>query len=175
MYRKPGLVYSSSSDDNGEICGAKLFGRERPIHHVLGGIKVADVLLWRNIRSSLSSTGCTPAESASTASVGWVGAGAAIESCRLRTNKVHIITYYNQIRYHFFYSIVTNPGVRLHALGVPEKAVALASLAVAVLASLRVLVPAAAPALVVVALLLLAAAAAAPPLAKSKQCPSELV
>ncbi|RXH77276.1 hypothetical protein DVH24_023550 [Malus domestica] len=48
MHRKPGLVYSSDSDDNGEIRSAKLFGRERPIHHVLGGGKVADVLLWRN-------------------------------------------------------------------------------------------------------------------------------
>ncbi|XP_076928007.1 reticulon-like protein B9 [Bidens hawaiensis] len=27
---------------------SKLFGRERPIHQVLGGGKVADVLLWRN-------------------------------------------------------------------------------------------------------------------------------
>ncbi|BBH04126.1 Reticulon family protein [Prunus dulcis] len=42
-------VYSSDSDDNiGASHGAKLFGRERPIHHVLGGGKVADVLLWRN-------------------------------------------------------------------------------------------------------------------------------
>ncbi|XP_068307219.1 reticulon-like protein B9 [Pyrus communis] len=48
MHRKSGLVYSSDSDDNGEIRSAKLFGRERPIHHVLGGGKVADVLLWRN-------------------------------------------------------------------------------------------------------------------------------
>ncbi|KAM1020037.1 hypothetical protein ACFX13_042088 [Malus domestica] len=54
MYRKPGLVYSSDSDDNGEICSAKLFGHERPIHHVLGGGKVADVLLWRNQNVSVA-------------------------------------------------------------------------------------------------------------------------
>ncbi|KAK9925820.1 hypothetical protein M0R45_023085 [Rubus argutus] len=45
----PGLVYSSDSDDiYGTSHGARLFGRERPIHQVLGGGKVADVLLWRN-------------------------------------------------------------------------------------------------------------------------------
>lgn len=45
-----GFVYSSDSDDNIGTSrdGAKLFGRERSIHHVLGGGKVADVLLWRN-------------------------------------------------------------------------------------------------------------------------------
>ncbi|XP_009346043.2 reticulon-like protein B9 [Pyrus x bretschneideri] len=52
MSRRPGLVYSSDSDDDGVIHGAKLFGRERPIYHVLGGGKVADVLLWRNISVS---------------------------------------------------------------------------------------------------------------------------
>ncbi|CAN6724665.1 unnamed protein product [Malus baccata var. baccata] len=41
MYGKPGLVYSSDSNDNGEIRDAKLFGRERPIHHVLRGGKVS--------------------------------------------------------------------------------------------------------------------------------------
>ncbi|KAL6183229.1 PREDICTED: reticulon-like protein B9 [Fragaria vesca subsp. vesca] len=44
----PGLVYSSDSDDIYEAKHSRLFGRERPIHQVLGGGKVADVLLWRN-------------------------------------------------------------------------------------------------------------------------------
>ncbi|RXH70917.1 hypothetical protein DVH24_015539 [Malus domestica] len=48
MYRKLRLMYSFNSDDNGEIHGAKLFRCEKPIHHVLGGGRVADVLLWRN-------------------------------------------------------------------------------------------------------------------------------
>ncbi|CAN1237462.1 Reticulon-like protein B5 [Linum grandiflorum] len=30
----------------------RLFGRERPVHHVLGGGKAADVLLWRNKKST---------------------------------------------------------------------------------------------------------------------------
>ncbi|XVF16788.1 hypothetical protein REPUB_Repub10bG0062200 [Reevesia pubescens] len=32
----------------------RLFGRERPIHHILGGGKSADVLLWRNKKISAS-------------------------------------------------------------------------------------------------------------------------
>ncbi|XP_050377171.1 reticulon-like protein B9 [Argentina anserina] len=44
----PGLVYSSDSDDIYGASHSRLFGRERPIHRVLGGGKVADVLLWRN-------------------------------------------------------------------------------------------------------------------------------
>ncbi|KAL3849067.1 hypothetical protein ACJIZ3_010949 [Penstemon smallii] len=32
----------------------KLFGREKPIHHILGGGKSADVLLWRNKKISAS-------------------------------------------------------------------------------------------------------------------------
>ncbi|KAL8208161.1 hypothetical protein R6Q57_007573 [Mikania cordata] len=32
----------------------KLFGREKPIHHILGGGKPADVLLWRNKKISAS-------------------------------------------------------------------------------------------------------------------------
>ncbi|CAI0470212.1 unnamed protein product, partial [Linum tenue] len=30
----------------------RLFGRERPVHHVLGGGKAADVMLWRNKKST---------------------------------------------------------------------------------------------------------------------------
>ncbi|GMN46385.1 hypothetical protein TIFTF001_015584 [Ficus carica] len=44
------------SDSENERTGqGRLFGRERPIHEVLGGGKVADVLLWRkrNISASL--------------------------------------------------------------------------------------------------------------------------
>ncbi|KAK6925335.1 Reticulon [Dillenia turbinata] len=37
----------SDSDDD-KTPPAKLFGRQRPIHSVLGGGKVADVLLWRD-------------------------------------------------------------------------------------------------------------------------------
>ncbi|MFX9846271.1 reticulon family protein, partial [Acinetobacter baumannii] len=32
----------------------RLFGREKPIHHILGGGKSADVLLWRNKKTSAS-------------------------------------------------------------------------------------------------------------------------
>ena len=35
----PGLVYSSDSDDIYEAKHSRLFGRERPIHQVLGGGK----------------------------------------------------------------------------------------------------------------------------------------
>ncbi|KAH7516469.1 hypothetical protein FEM48_Zijuj10G0138500 [Ziziphus jujuba var. spinosa] len=31
---------------------SKLFGRERPLHDILGGGRVADILLWRNIKLS---------------------------------------------------------------------------------------------------------------------------
>uniref|UniRef100_A0A803R002 Reticulon-like protein n=2 Tax=Cannabis sativa TaxID=3483 RepID=A0A803R002_CANSA len=44
------------SDSDNEISNwGRLFGRERPIHQVLGGGKVADVLLWkeRNISAAL--------------------------------------------------------------------------------------------------------------------------
>ncbi|KAK4744923.1 hypothetical protein SAY87_011235 [Trapa incisa] len=47
---------SSSSDSDDEKSAPsevkakiyRLFGRERPVHHVLGGGKPADVFLWRN-------------------------------------------------------------------------------------------------------------------------------
>lgn len=46
-------VYSSDSDDNiGASHGAKLFGRERPIHHVLGGGKGKSVCYVRYDQSS---------------------------------------------------------------------------------------------------------------------------
>ncbi|XWS37629.1 hypothetical protein CRYUN_Cryun19dG0061200 [Craigia yunnanensis] len=42
-------IYDESSEsDNETTPRVKLFGRERPIHAILGGGKVADVLLWRN-------------------------------------------------------------------------------------------------------------------------------
>ncbi|CAN1237468.1 Reticulon-like protein B5 [Linum grandiflorum] len=48
---------SSDSDSDSEKKAVKdkmfrLFGRERPVHHVLGGGKAADVLLWRNKKST---------------------------------------------------------------------------------------------------------------------------
>ncbi|KAH0671003.1 hypothetical protein KY289_025496 [Solanum tuberosum] len=44
-------TYSSDSD-NDLTPTSKLLGRQRPIHSVLGGGKVADILLWRDKRSS---------------------------------------------------------------------------------------------------------------------------
>ncbi|KAK1320914.1 Reticulon-like protein B1 [Acorus calamus] len=47
----PGLIFSDS--DNDQPSHAKsLFGRERPLHNVLGGGRVADVILWRNVHLS---------------------------------------------------------------------------------------------------------------------------
>lgn len=48
---------SDTEDRNGvkEIIKTKvyrLFGRERPVHHVLGGGQISDVLLWRNKKIS---------------------------------------------------------------------------------------------------------------------------
>ncbi|XP_051145698.1 reticulon-like protein B14 [Andrographis paniculata] len=40
-------IYSSDSDEALPPT-KRLFGREKPLHHLLGGGKVADVLLWRN-------------------------------------------------------------------------------------------------------------------------------
>ncbi|KAL9254408.1 Reticulon-like protein [Drosera capensis] len=43
-----------------EVEGSKvkrLFGRQRPLHHVLGGGKAADVLLWRNKKASATVLG----------------------------------------------------------------------------------------------------------------------
>ncbi|KAJ0105022.1 hypothetical protein Patl1_19175 [Pistacia atlantica] len=55
-------IYSSSSDSENDTAAlsrtgqrpVRLFGRQRPVHAVLGGGKVADVLLWRNKRVSAS-------------------------------------------------------------------------------------------------------------------------
>ncbi|XWS50761.1 hypothetical protein CRYUN_Cryun12cG0115400 [Craigia yunnanensis] len=41
-------IYESPESDDETTPRVKLFGRERPMHAVLGGGKVADVLLWRN-------------------------------------------------------------------------------------------------------------------------------
>nr|AFK39432.1 unknown [Lotus japonicus] len=41
---------SPSSDFKSKV--SRLFGREKPIHHVLGGGKQADVFLWRNKKIS---------------------------------------------------------------------------------------------------------------------------
>ncbi|XP_004235819.1 reticulon-like protein B9 [Solanum lycopersicum] len=44
-------TYSSDSDNDFEPT-SKLLGRQRPIHSVLGGGRVADILLWRDKRLS---------------------------------------------------------------------------------------------------------------------------
>ncbi|KAF3643484.1 putative non-specific lipid-transfer protein 2-like [Capsicum annuum] len=44
-------TYSSDSD-NDYASTSRLFGRQRPIHSVLGGGRVADILLWRDTRFS---------------------------------------------------------------------------------------------------------------------------
>ncbi|KAL3501772.1 hypothetical protein ACH5RR_036221 [Cinchona calisaya] len=42
-------MYTSSSDsDEQPLSPKRLFGRERPLHQILGGGKVADILLWKN-------------------------------------------------------------------------------------------------------------------------------
>ncbi|KMZ75631.1 Reticulon-like protein B9 [Zostera marina] len=50
-------IYDSSSSDSDDehdhhFTQKKLFGRERPLHSILGGGRVADVLLWRDTRLS---------------------------------------------------------------------------------------------------------------------------
>ncbi|XP_022774900.1 reticulon-like protein B9 [Durio zibethinus] len=45
-------IYESSESDNETTPRVKLFGRQRPMHAILGGGKVADVLLWRNRNAS---------------------------------------------------------------------------------------------------------------------------
>ncbi|XP_020210169.1 reticulon-like protein B1 [Cajanus cajan] len=45
--------YSSSDDDHTTGSNVyRLFGRDQPVHKVLGGGKPADILLWRNKRST---------------------------------------------------------------------------------------------------------------------------
>ncbi|KAA8541289.1 hypothetical protein F0562_025252 [Nyssa sinensis] len=45
------LIYSSDTEDDTRS-SPKLFGRQRPIHEILGGGKVADVFLWKDKRVS---------------------------------------------------------------------------------------------------------------------------
>ncbi|XVF09544.1 hypothetical protein REPUB_Repub07fG0103200 [Reevesia pubescens] len=45
-------IYESSDSDNETTPRVKLFERERPMHAILGGGKVADVLLWRDEKLS---------------------------------------------------------------------------------------------------------------------------
>ncbi|XP_044466964.1 reticulon-like protein B9 [Mangifera indica] len=55
-------IYSSSSDSENDAAppsrtgqhAVRLFGRQRPVHAVLGGGKVADILLWKNKTVSAS-------------------------------------------------------------------------------------------------------------------------
>ncbi|XP_073300822.1 reticulon-like protein B14 [Primulina huaijiensis] len=52
-------VYSSDSDE-APAPQRRLFGREKPLHAILGGGKVADILLWRNKNLSAAIlVGCT--------------------------------------------------------------------------------------------------------------------
>ncbi|KAK9106236.1 hypothetical protein Scep_023080 [Stephania cephalantha] len=44
----PAYSSDSENENNKNKTVAKLFGRERPLHAVLGGARVADVVLWRN-------------------------------------------------------------------------------------------------------------------------------
>ncbi|XP_015069134.1 reticulon-like protein B9 [Solanum pennellii] len=46
------MATNSSDSDNDFEPTSKLLGRQRPIHSVLGGGKVADILLWRDKRLS---------------------------------------------------------------------------------------------------------------------------
>ncbi|KAJ4826523.1 hypothetical protein Tsubulata_023966 [Turnera subulata] len=48
----PAIIYPTDSEDEVTMPRARLFGRQRPVHAVLGGGQVADVLLWRNKRIS---------------------------------------------------------------------------------------------------------------------------
>ncbi|KAK4749124.1 hypothetical protein SAY87_026573 [Trapa incisa] len=48
----PTYASSDSKIDSGPL--KKLFGRQRPMHKLLGGGKVADLLLWKNINVSAS-------------------------------------------------------------------------------------------------------------------------
>ncbi|PIN11734.1 Reticulon [Handroanthus impetiginosus] len=48
------LVYMDNSSDKGSVASTMMFGRQRPMHAVLGGGKVADVVLWRDRRISAS-------------------------------------------------------------------------------------------------------------------------
>ncbi|XP_022954524.1 reticulon-like protein B9 [Cucurbita moschata] len=43
-------TYTDSDDDS--AAPSKLFGRRRPVHEILGGGKVADILLWRDTKMS---------------------------------------------------------------------------------------------------------------------------
>ncbi|WCJ21921.1 Reticulon family protein [Euphorbia peplus] len=47
---------SYSSDDETILARGKLFDRHRPIRDILGGGKIADILLWRNRNTSIALT-----------------------------------------------------------------------------------------------------------------------
>ncbi|KAF5734007.1 reticulon family protein [Tripterygium wilfordii] len=47
-------IYESPESDNEGWEAKKLFGRQRPIHSVLGGGRVADILLWKETKLSAS-------------------------------------------------------------------------------------------------------------------------
>lgn len=46
------ISYDSSDDQPPSSSSSRLFGRQKPLHHLLGGGRVADILLWRNKRLS---------------------------------------------------------------------------------------------------------------------------
>ncbi|KAG2318096.1 hypothetical protein Bca52824_021218 [Brassica carinata] len=54
VQKKKNVSFFEQQEDTVASRFNRLFGREKPIHHVLGGGKSADVLLWRNKKISAS-------------------------------------------------------------------------------------------------------------------------
>ncbi|XP_056845393.1 reticulon-like protein B8 isoform X1 [Raphanus sativus] len=54
VHKKKNVSFFEQDEDTVASRFNRLFGREKPIHHVLGGGKSADVLLWRNKKISAS-------------------------------------------------------------------------------------------------------------------------
>ncbi|KAA3479957.1 reticulon-like protein B8 [Gossypium australe] len=53
--KQKSVSFFEEEKSNSVVSGFKrLFGRQRPVHHILGGGKSADVLLWRNKKISAS-------------------------------------------------------------------------------------------------------------------------
>lgn len=50
--QKPGSFFGEEKSKSASTQFNRLFGREKPVHHILGGGKSADVLLWRNKKIS---------------------------------------------------------------------------------------------------------------------------
>ncbi|KAG4964461.1 hypothetical protein AAZX31_14G030900 [Glycine max] len=52
--QKSGLFFEEDKSSSVSSQFNRLFGRQKPVHHILGGGKSADVLLWRNKKISAS-------------------------------------------------------------------------------------------------------------------------